>query len=394
MAVRKLTHRVKHAGPEIALALFVIFAGVSVWQAWAVANHLRDEARETSRIYGRITAALADPDPGADTETLFRLVTDIRATGIPMVMTDTAGRPTAWDNVPTADSLDHTAVLAHVRALDRANPPITVPGVGTLHFGALPAARRLTSLALLQLALLGVVITVGIWAYRSAITRARDHVWLGMARESAHQLGTPLMSAAAWVDRLDDNTTPPTEIAGHLRADLERLQRVAQRFERIGRPARRDRVGLGALAERVAAYFEPRLPRHANPVRLSVHAPSAGPMIAADAVLLEWALEALVRNSIDALSGQGGTIEINVTVQGELATIRVQDNGPGIPPEIRAKLFEPGVSTKPGGWGIGLALARRIFEDVHGGRIEVGPSTDGAVLVAELPIAPEAEESD
>ncbi len=393
MAVRKLTNRLKHASPEIVLALFLIFAGVSVWQAWAVASYLKDEARKTSRIYGRITATLAHAAPDA-TETLFTLVTDIRATGIPLVVTDTTGRPTAWDNLPVADSLDDAALRAHVRDLDRANPPITVPGVGNVHFGALPAARRLTSLALLQLALLGAVIAVGIWAYRSAITRARDHVWLGMARESAHQLGTPLMSAAAWVDRLDDNTTPPTEIAGHLRADLERLQRVAQRFERIGRPARRDRVGLGALAERVAAYFEPRLPRHANPVMLSVHAPSAGPMIAADAVLLEWALEALVRNSIDALSGQGGTIEINVTAQGELATIRVRDNGPGIPPEIRAKLFEPGVSTKPGGWGIGLALARRIFEDVHGGRIEVGPSTDGAVLVAELPIAPEAEESD
>lgn len=392
--MRKLTRRLKYAGPEIVLALFVIFAAVSLWQAWVVARHLRDEARNSSRIYGRITAALADPEPGAGTETLFALVTEIRESGIPLVLTDPTGRPTAVANLPFETEADDPAVRAHVRDLDRANPPITVPGVGTLHFGALPAARRLTWLAALQLGLLGAVIAVGVWAYRSAVTRDRERVWLGMARESAHQLGTPLMSAAAWVDRLDDRTTPPAEIASHLRADLERLERVAQRFERIGSPARRDRVALGALAERVATYFQPRLPRHANPVTLSVQAPTAGPVISADAVLLEWALEALVRNSIDALSGRGGTIAIDVSTQGDYATIRVSDDGPGIPPEVRTKLFEPGVSTKPGGWGIGLALARRIFEDVHDGRIEVRPSTAGTVLVAELPIDAENGESD
>ncbi len=147
MAVRKLTNRLKRASPEIVLALFLMFAGVSVWQAWAVASYLKDEARKTSRIYGRITATLAHAAPDA-TETLFTLVTDIRATGIPLVVTDTTGRPTAWDNLPVAGSLDDAALRAHVRDLDRANPPITVPGVGTVHFGALPAARRLTSLAL------------------------------------------------------------------------------------------------------------------------------------------------------------------------------------------------------------------------------------------------------
>ena len=107
-------------------------------------------------------------------------------------------------------------------------------------------------------------------AYRAAVTRDRGRLWIAMARESAHQLGTPLMSASAWVDRLEEGTTDGPEVAQHLRADLERLQRVVQRFERIGRPARRDRVALGALAERVATYFRPRLPKHANAVELCV----------------------------------------------------------------------------------------------------------------------------
>jgi signal transduction histidine kinase len=202
------------------------------------------------------------------------------------------------------------------------------------------------------------------------------------------------MSAGAWVDRLEDGATPSPEIADHLRNDLERLHRVAQRFERIGRPARRDQVGLGTMAERIAAYFEPRLPRHAHSIAIVVDAPAAGPSITGDAVLVEWALEALVRNGVDALSGRGGTIRVTVEDKGDHARIQVADDGPGIPPEVRAHLFEPGVTTKSGGWGIGLALAQRIVEDVHGGHIEIAPSTTGAVFVAELPVAAEGERSD
>ncbi len=394
MHARRIAAQLRRAGPEIVLALVVVVVGVSLWQAWAVVNHLRVEAREASRIYARITAALADPTPGVDTETLFDLVSEITASGIPLVVTDTFGQPTAVANLPVELTPNDSRLGEYIRELDQANPPIAVPGIGQLHFGAHPAQRRLTRLTFFQLGLLVAAIAVGIWAYRSAVTRDRDRLWVAMARESAHQLGTPLMSAGAWVDRLEDGATPSPEIADHLRNDLERLHRVAQRFERIGRPARRDQVGLGTMAERIAAYFEPRLPRHAHSIAIVVDAPAAGPSITGDAVLVEWAMEALVRNGVDALSGRGGTIRVTVEDKGDHARIQVADDGPGIPPEVRAHLFEPGVTTKSGGWGIGLALAQRIVEDVHGGHIEIAPSTTGAVFVAELPVAAEGERSD
>ncbi len=385
MALPRIVGDLRRAGPEIVLALVVVFAGVSLWQWWAIASHLRSQARDTSRIYGRITAAIADSSPGADTETLFTLVSDITASGIPMVVTDVTGRPTAVINLPfEADETD-PRVRDVVRELDRQNAPITVAGVGELHYGALPAARRLTGLAVFQLGLLATAVAVGIWAYRTAVGRDRERLWIAMARESAHQLGTPLMSAGAWVDRLGDGVGSAPEIAEHLRSDLERLHRVAQRFERIGRPARRDRVALGAVAERVAAYFAPRLPRHAHAVDVRVHAPETGPTIAGDAVLIEWAVEAMLRNAVDALSGRGGTITITVSQSADHVTLEVADDGPGIAPEVRARLFEPGVSTKPGGWGIGLALAKRIVEDVHGGRLDNPPTSRGARFVAQLP---------
>ncbi len=389
MNTRRIAAQLRRAGPEIVLALVVIFVGVSLWQAWAVVNHLRVEAREASRIYARVTAALADPTPGVETQTLFDLVSEITASGIPLVVTDTFGRPTAVANLPFETPPDDPVLTDYISELDQANPPIAVPGLGELHFGAHPAQRRLTRLTFFQLALLLAAIAVGVWAYRSAVTRDRHRLWVAMARESAHQLGTPLMSAGAWVDRLEDGATPSPEIADHLRTDLERLHRVAQRFERIGRPARRDQVGLGTMAERIAAYFEPRLPRHAHSIAIVVDAPATGPTITGDAVLIEWALEAMVRNAVDALSGRGGRIKITVEDRDDHAAIQVADDGPGIPAEVRTNLFEPGVTTKSGGWGIGLALAQRIVEDVHGGRLDIAPSTEGAVFVAELPVAAE-----
>lgn len=384
-SVSRLARATRRRGPEIMLALTVVLAGVSVWQAWAVVQHLREQARTSSRIYGKVTAALGATDTGVELETLLALVTEIRATGIPLVVTDAEGRIAAVENTPYDDRPEAAELPAYVRALDRSHPPIPLPDGATLHYGVLPAARRLTWLSVLQLALLATLVVVGVWAYRTAVGRDRSRLWVAMARESAHQLGTPLMSATAWVERLEAGTTPPEQVAAQLRGDLERLQRVAERFERIGRPARQDRVALGALAERVATYFRARLPKHAHHVTIQVEAPSAGPTIAGDATLVEWALEALVRNAVDALSGRGGTIRVQVEELSSHGIVRVQDDGPGVPPELAGSLFEPGVTTKAGGWGIGLALARRIVEDVHGGRLVLEAARHGASFRMELP---------
>ncbi len=386
MRLRRLVGHLRSFGPAIALTLIVLFTGVSAWQWWVVAGHLREQARETSRLYGRVTAALADPSPDAGPAALLSIMPDITASGIPLVITDGDDRVSVAANLPfAADSLSDPAVREYVVELDERQIPIAVPGVGTLHHGSLPVAQLLTRLAVFQAGVLLAAILASVWAYRIAVNRDRDRLWVAMARESAHQLGTPLMSAEAWVERLAEGTSEPGDVAEHLRADLDRLDRVARRFERIGRPIRRDRVPLGAIAERVASYFRPRLPKHANAITLHVDAPTAGPHVRGDAVLIEWALESLVRNSLDALSGRGGEIHIAVEKSEDMAVLRVLDDGPGIPPEVRNTLFEPGISTKTGGWGIGLALARRIVEEVHGGRLHLEPNPKGAVFVADLP---------
>src|SRR5690606_33187749 len=138
---------------------------------------------------------------------------------------------------------------------------------------------------------------------------------------------------------------------------------------------------------RVSGYYRSRLPRHANAIAVEVQAPSAGPTILGDPVLLEWALEALVKNAADALQGRGGRIVLQTRIEGREALVRVTDDGPGIPREIRRTLFEPGVTTKRGGWGIGLALVRRVVEDAHDGELMLEQTNSGTSLLMRFPLS-------
>jgi signal transduction histidine kinase len=209
-----------------------------------------------------------------------------------------------------------------------------------------------------------------------------------MARESAHQLGTPLSSLAGWIELLEEGSSDArsrTAVA-HMRADLERLDRVAHRFERIGRERRGEQVDLHALVDRITTYFRARVPTLAHQVAIDVAAHAEPVSVTGDAVLLEWALEVLVKNAVDALAGRGGRITVSARRRpAGGAILTVADDGPGIPRELRPRVFEPGFSTKQSGWGIGLALARRIVEENHGGSLRLAPADRGATFEIILP---------
>lgn len=381
----------RRSGPAVVVGVAFLFGALSVGSAWVVARHLRDDARETSRLFGRVFGGLNDPSPDAATEALFEVAAQVRAFRVPIAVTDSAGRVTAMENAPAGVARDSAHLRAWIAELDAVNPPVVEPGIGTVHYGTLPISRRLTQLAVLEILVLLGLTGLAVWAYRERLGAVRDRLWVAMARESAHQLGTPLMSLTGWVARLRERPeTPGTEIVDHLQADVERLERVARRFERIGRPPRREPVGLGSAAERVVTYFRPRLPTRANAVTLNLAAAGPGPTIQGDPVLIEWALEAIVKNAIDALSGRGGRVEVQVETGGTMARVNVRDDGPGIPAGRRSRVFEPGESSKPGGWGLGLPLARRIVEQQHRGRLQYQPGNPGSTFVLEFPLEPGA----
>src|SRR5216117_1460437 len=379
----------RRAGPPALIATALLFGVLSVGYGWIVARHLRSDARDTSRMLGHVFAGLNDPREGAAADALLALADQVRHLGIPIAVTDASGRITALDNAPFGPDASEAQQREWIDVLDRINEPLIQPGVGTIHYGALPAGRAFTGLAILQGMMFLCLILLAVWAMRERVSAARDRLWVAMARESAHQLGTPLMSLTGWIDYLRENPgTPGSELVPHLEADAERLERVAKRFERIGRPARRESVGLGTMAERVVAYFRPRLPTLAHSVTMTLTSPGTGPTAMGDPVLIEWALEVVVKNAVDALSGRGGRIDVEVEATGSVGRVSVRDDGPGVAAHLLTQLFEPGVSSKTGGWGIGLALARRIVEQQHDGKVAFRPGAEGkgSVFVLEFPL--------
>ena len=372
--------------PLLVALLLVTLAGLFAWSSWVAIRHFRDDAVAMGRLYSGVFAGLNDPEPSGAVDALLKLGDQVRRAGIPLVVTDTAGQVTAAANLPFSATLDDPRVAAFAAQLDRQNPPIIEPGVGTLHFGVVPAEQQVVGMGVLQALIVVVILAVGLSAYRSGLASQRDRLWVAMAREAAHQMGTPLMSLQGWIEQLRTQATPPAALADHLTDDAERLTRVAQRFERIGHSTRREPVDLAELAYAVSHYFQPRLPRLANSIRLSVEGGEEPALVLGDPILLEWALESLVRNAIDALQGREGTITLRVGREAGAGTLRVIDDGPGIPSELRHQVFEAGTTTKSGGWGIGLALARRVVEDSHGGELVLETPERGASFLIRLPL--------
>ncbi len=375
--------------PELVVGLLlVVLLSSFVLLTRRVVQDLRLEAKRSSTMYTRVFRAISDTTEGASTQALLDLSKSIAEQGVPLIVTDLTGKPTASRNLPPDLGDDEQRIRAYVRELDRENLPVTDSLVGKIHYGNTPLVKWLNIIPALQAVSAFVLLMAGVYIVRTRGNAERERVWAGMARESAHQLGTPLSSLAGWIELLDERSTDAAtkKAVVNMNADLVRLDRVAHRFERIGRDPRRDSVDVTALVTRIGDYFRARVPTLSNAVTIDV-APSDEPFtILGDAVLLEWAMEVLVKNAVDALAGRGGRISLVTVHRPEGgARITVSDDGPGIPRDLRGRIFEPGFSTKKSGWGIGLSLARRIVEENHDGKLRLLPTDRGASFEIILP---------
>lgn len=336
-------------------------------------------------MYAEVWEALADTSGEAVAKSaLLELSRHIREKGVPVIVTDAEGNPTAAANLPfdSIPDVNDLRVREYIQVLASQNVPVQAEQ-GTIYYGNTLLVRGLRIIPLVQTLFIVLVVGAGIFAVRQHGRAERERTWAGMAREAAHQLGTPLSSISGWLELMTERSEDPltATAVNHMNGDLERLERVAHRFERIGHPPRTDDVDVGALAERVSRYFSLRVPTLAHTVAIHFHPPEHALVVRGDAVLLEWALEAVVKNSIDVLAGRGGSVQILVEpAAGDTVRIRVADDGPGIPREHRTRVFEAGFTTKERGWGIGLSLAKRIVERNHRGRLQLVPSDKGACM--------------
>lgn len=366
----------------VALAVASLLAWYVVYTR-SVVTELRRAAELQSRMASRIYTAATDTssDGGAQLE-LLDLVKDLRSSGVPQVLVSPDGTIADTANLPTLR--DSAALRAYIAKLDRQNEPILAPGAGSIHYGDSRLVRGLSTVPILQAGAIGFLLLIGLWGLRERGRAEREKVWAGMARESAHQLGTPLSSLGGWLELLEDQSADNPSLAravAQMQQDLTRLDRVAHRFERIGRPPRRDEVDLGQMVDRMATYFAARVPTLARKVSVRAVLPEEPLIVAADGVLLEWVLKVLVKNAIDALGGRDGNVVLQAEPLAEGgARLRVSDDGPGIPRAMRKKIFDAGFTTKERGWGIGLSLARRIVEENHGGQLLLVDTNKGATF--------------
>lgn len=362
--------------------------GLLVWYVaytQHVVTQLRGAAAGQGRMYARIYEALQDTSLNADPSfALLDLSRQIKESGLPLVLTDRNGRVSATANLPTGiDPSDSVRFWRYLAEIDRQNPPIVQPAVGAVHFGDSAIVSGLRFIPLLQALGITLLVGFGIYALVERGRAEREKVWAGMAREAAHQLGTPLSALTGWIELLAESVTGATASRAvvAMSQDVQRLERISHRFERIGRPPRDEKVDASALVQRLADYFATRAPTLAKTVTIRSEHPGVPVLVRGDQVLLEWVLEVLIKNAMDALGGRNGEVVVSVAPSPEGgARIRVQDDGPGVPRKLRKRIFDAGFTTKDRGWGIGLSLARRIVEENHNGRLVLAETDCGAAF--------------
>jgi signal transduction histidine kinase len=381
-------------------------------------GQLSREVASTSRVLARF-CALASFPATTDPE-LQRILSELIAgLDFPIVITDETGHPRAWKQVEVdqalvpAASIDslvqglevapvirarYDRVAARVAELDRKNSPIamTLPGgrvsVGAVHYGEPEVLGRLRWMPFFTVAGVGLLVAIGFGGLALIRQSEKRTIWVGMAKETAHQLGTPLSSLLGWAEILQGHaeSAPPggqvqlpaeelTETVREMSRDLDRLNKVAQRFSHVGSAPKLHAQDVTPVVREVVQYMRLRMPQSPGDAAIEErYAPS--PPVRLNPELLDWALENLLSNAISALDKRPGRIEVSVGPhkEGRSVDIVVQDNGRGMSLRDQRWAFEPGYTTKRRGWGLGLALARRVIEEYHGGRLFIRQSAPGA----------------
>ena len=362
----------------LAAVLVTLF---SLWASHVLTQDLKDEERRRVEIWAAAMKSLTTADQGADM-TLVLQVLESNHT-IPVIVADAEGHIIDSRNLPSslqtaADTLEaHQSMqrAGHTMRIDLEQPSAGAKGKAafiTVSYGESQMIQRLTLYPYVQLGIVALLVAVAIYALLSSKRAEQNKVWVGLSRETAHQLGTPISSLTAWSQLLKANY-PDDPILDDMETDLTRLRLIAERFSKIGSAPELSETNLGEAIDHTVQYISRRT---SDRVRMYCSLPSERIMARINAPLFEWVIENLCKNAIDAMSGEG-EIRIYVFRERDCIVIQVSDTGRGIPARHVRDVFRPGYTTKKRGWGLGLSLARRIIEQYHMGRIFVERSEVG-----------------
>lgn len=391
----------------------IILSVASLWFSSRIAARLEEQTSTLTDLFARFAAASTLPaSENIEVQESFRSY--LERVSFPIIVTDRRGVPLGAKGVG-ADDNDVSfqvflttdpenppdgAVADLIRTatqMDRERTPIPIiqPDgelFGWVHYGESETVRQLRLMPLLQIGIAGLLVAFAYVGVRSIRSSERQSIWAGMAKETAHQLGTPISSLMGWVDLLEFEEKDPERLSTlrEMRTDIARLTKIASRFERVGSQPKLAPLDVNATVAEVAEYLRRRLPTRSRKVEIVEELdPSVRPVYS-DPELLSWTIENLLKNAVDSiLKGEGDGMVVVRTSPAHPSGVRivVEDDGPGIPESIQNRIFDPGFTTKKRGWGLGLALAQRIVEDYHGGRIRLLRSTEGVrtVFAVDLP---------
>lgn len=352
-------------------ALIVVAAVIAV-ASLLVSNLIVEDLKQEEERRMMVWASAMSSLISADIEEDVSLEEEILSSNktIPVIMMNGKGDIVSYNNIPESKLLDRAKDIQTVGTM------IEVPlGDGNSHYIYYDDSDTLVQLAYypyIQLAVVVLFFVVCFVAILNSKRAEQNRVWVGLSKETAHQLGTPISSLMAWVEILKGKY-PSDELLPEMERDVERLQMVAERFSKIGSKSEPVVADVNVVIERAVGYMKRRSPAKVQ-YELSL---SDAPLLAAlNIPLLEWVIENLCKNAIDAMSGCGN-ITVAVTSVADKVIVDVTDTGKGIAKTRWKEVFKPGFTTKPRGWGLGLSLAKRIVEEFHRGHIFIKKSVPG-----------------
>ena len=318
-------------------------------------------------------------------ETAFAQNIIAENTSIPLIYTNEKGAIIDSRNIDSTNSPNHNKLLqAKLKEYKEIHEPIIADwgtGKNYIYYGESYLLTQLRYFPYVQLAIIFLFLIVVIIALSASYRSLQNQVWVGLSKETAHQLGTPLSSMEGWLELMRD-IDPQSEAAAEMQKDLDRLKLVADRFSKVGSEPKLEEENLVARLEEIVAYMQKRSPAK---VMISLHVSEQNIPVNISGPLFDWVMENLMRNALDAMEGKGA-IDVTVTNQPQQVLIDVQDTGKGIPKHQVKKIFNPGFTTKKRGWGLGLSLSRRIIEKYHHSSIfvkhsEVGKGTTFRIIL-------------
>ena len=371
----------------VVIIVAIFFAVVSLVISDRLVSQMAEEERHKMELWAAATQSVTSNDYEESLLFASRIIES--NTTIPMIQVNARGEIINYNNIDLPRTDPSRYLYQKLKEFREGYPPIEIDyGLGKeyLYYSDSTTLKQLLLFPYVQVAVFLIILGVSVLAIVSLKRADQNFIWEGMSRETAHQLGTPISSLMAWRELLMAQAVDPM-VVQEMGKDIQRLEMIADRFQKIGSSPKLESCDLGVLVMKAVAYLQPRISKG---VSISVlDEPEEAVYVLASEQLIAWVFENLIKNAVDAMQSKG-SISIRYGAGEEHAFIEIQDTGKGLPRAQWEKIFRPGYTTRQRGWGLGLSLARRIVQDYHKGRIyvrhsELGVGTTFRILLTLAP---------